>query len=118
VYALSDSSESALKQQCDHKHDQLCDQREALHATLQNIGEAVQDTTFHNEDERDEILFLYESAKRSIQSWKAHQLRSVRQDKSRLDIPEQLNTLLIVNANVLPMKFLPYSYRVLARVVR
>ena len=26
-----------------------------------------------------------------IQSWKAHQLRSVRQDKSRLDILEQLN---------------------------
>lgn len=111
VYALSDSSESAFKQQCDHKHDQLCDQCEALHATLQNIGEAVQDTIFHNEDERDEILFLYESAKRSIQSWKAHQLRSVRQDKSRLDILERLNHDTVLIVNDWAMKFLPQSYR-------
>ena len=99
VYALSDSSEFAFKQRCNHKPDKLCDQCEALRAVLQNIGEAVQDTVFQNKDERDEILFLYESAKQSIQSWKAHQLRSVRQDKSRLDILERLNddTVLIVN---------------------
>ena len=81
VHALSNSSEFAFKQWCNHKHDELCDQCEALHGALQNIGKASQDTVFHNEDERDEILFLYESARRLIHSWKAHQLRSVRQDK-------------------------------------
>ena len=73
VYALRDSSEFAFKQRCNHKLDELCDQFEALRAALQNIGEAVQDTVFQNKDERDKFLFLYESAKQSIQSWKAHQ---------------------------------------------
>ena len=111
VYALSDSSEFAFKQRCNHKHDELCDQCEALRAALQNIGEAVQDTVFQNKDERDEILFLYESAKQSIQSWKAHQLRSVRQDKSRLDILERLNDDTVLIVNDWAMKFLPQSYR-------
>ena len=68
VHALHDSSEFAFKQRCNHKHDELCNQCEALHAALHNIGEAVQGTVFHNEDDRDEILFLYKSAQRSIQS--------------------------------------------------
>ena len=52
VYTLSDPSDSALKQQCDHEHNKLCDQCEALNDALQEVGEAVQITKFHNEDER------------------------------------------------------------------
>ena len=77
VYALSVPSESAFKQRCDHKHNELCDQCQSLNGSLQGVGEATQDAVFRNEDERDEILFLYASAKLSIQAWKAHQLRSV-----------------------------------------
>ena len=71
----------------------------------------MQDTVFHNEDERDEILFLYESAKRSIQSWKAHQLRSVRQDKLRLDILDRLNNHTVLIFNDWAMKLFAQSYR-------
>ena len=111
VYALSDPSESAFKQRCDHEHNELCDQCQALNCPLQEVGEAAQDAEFRNEDERDEILFLYDSAKRSIQTWKAHQLRSVQQDKSRMDVLQLLddNTVLIVNDWA--MKFLPQLYR-------
>lgn len=31
VFALSDSSDSALRQKCEHDHDEFCDQCESLH---------------------------------------------------------------------------------------
>lgn len=111
VYALSDPSESAFKQRCGHKHNELCDQCQALNGSLQEVGEAAQDAEFRNEDERDEILFLYESAKRSIQAWKAHQLRSVQQDKSRMDVLQLLNENTVLIVNDWAMKFLPQLYR-------
>ena len=111
VYALSDPSDSAFKQQCDHEHDELCDQCQALNDALQEVGEAAQITKFHNEDERDEIQFLYESATRSIQAWKAHLLRSVQQDKSRIDILQLLNDNTVLIVNDWAMKFLPQLYR-------
>ena len=111
VHALSDLTESAFKQRCDHKHDELCDQCQALKVALADIGEAAQHVKFHNEDQRDEILFLYEAAMRSIQAWKAHQLRSVQQDKSRLDVLELLNNDTILIVNDWAMKFLPQLFR-------
>ena len=91
----------------DHKHNELCDQCQALNGSLREVGEAAQDAEFRNEDERDEILFLYESAKRSIQAWKAHQLRSVQQDKSRMDVLQLLNDNTVLIVNDWAMKFLP-----------
>ena len=93
---------------CDHKHNELCDQCQALNGSLQEVGEAAQDAEFRNEDERDEILFLYESAKRSIQAWKAHQLRSVQQDKSRMDVLQLLNDNTVLIVSEWAMKFLLY----------
>ncbi|KAL9954429.1 hypothetical protein ACROYT_G041966 [Oculina patagonica] len=111
VYALSDPTENAFKQRCDHNHDELCDQCQALNSALQEVGEAVENTKFHNEDERDEILFLYEAATRSVKAWKAHLLRSVQQDKSRIDILELLNDNTVLIVNDWAMKFLPQLYR-------
>ena len=111
VYALSNPSESAFKQRCDHKHNELRDQCQALNGSLEEVGEAAQDAEFRNEDERDEILFLYGSAKRSIQAWKAHQLRSVQQDKSRMDVLQLLNDNTVLIVNDWAMKFLPQLYR-------
>ena len=57
VYALSDPSESAFKQRCDHEHNELCDQCQALNCPLQEVGEAAQDAEFRNEDEREKFSF-------------------------------------------------------------
>ena len=51
MYALSDVSEAAFKQRCEHEHDEQCDQCQALNVALQDIGGAVQDAAFHNKDQ-------------------------------------------------------------------
>ena len=111
VYALSDPSEISFRQQCDHQHDELCDQCQALEAVLEDISRAAHDAVFRSDEERDEKLFLYESAKGAIQAWKSHQLRSVRQDQSQLDVLDLLTSETVLIVNDWAMKFLPQLYR-------
>lgn len=111
VYALSDPNEAIFKQNCDHQHEEQRDQCQSINMVLKDIGQAVQDTQFRSEEERDEMLYLYEEAQRAIQECKSHQLRSMRQDQSRIDVLDLLSpeTMLIVNNWA--MKFLPQLYR-------
>ena len=111
MYALSDPTENCFTQKCNHQHHQQCDQCEALEAVLKDTGRVVQDTRFSDDEERDEALYLYESATQAIQSWKSHQLRSVRQDQSRLDVLKRLNENTVLVVNDWAMKFLPQLYR-------
>ena len=111
VYALSDVSESSFRQHCEHKHEELCDQCHALDVAIYEIGTAAQNAVFPDEEQRDEALFLFEAAKRSVQAWKAHQLRSVQQDKSKLDVLELLNNDTVLIVSDWAMKFLPQLYR-------
>lgn len=111
VYALSDPKEGTFRQGCDHHHQDHCDQCQSLNVVLENIGLAVQDTVYHSEEERDETLYLYETAKRAIVAWKSHQLRSVRQGKSRLHALDIISTETVLIVNDWAMKFLPQLYR-------
>ena len=111
VYALSDPNEAVFKQDCDHQHEELCDQCQSINEVLKEIGQALQDTTFRSEEERDETLYLYEEAQRAIQEWKSHQLRSVRQDQSRIDVLDLLSPETVLIVNDWAMKFLPQLYR-------
>ena len=109
IYALSDPNEAVFRQDCDHQHEQQCDQCQSIDVVLKDIGQAVQDTAFRSQEERDETL--YEEAQRAIQEWKSHQLRTVRQDQSRIDVVDLLSPETVLIVNDLAMKFLPQLYR-------
>ena len=111
VFALSDSEDSDLRQQCKHNHDELCDQCESLHSTLNDISTAVDEASFTTEEDKDEALFLVSSATLAIQSWKCHLLRSTHQDQARLDVIDALNSGTVFIVNDWAMKFLPQRYR-------
>ena len=111
MYALSGPTENCFTQKCNHQHHQQCNRCEALEAVLKDTGRTVQDTRVSDDEERDEALYLYESATQAIQSWKSHQLRSVRQDQSRLDVLKRLNENTVLVVNDWAMKFLPQLYR-------
>ena len=111
VFALSDSSDSALRQKCEHNHDELCDQCESLHSTLKDISTVVDRASFTTEEEKDEALFLANTATLAIQSWKCHLLRSTHQDQARLDVIDSLNPETVFVVNDWAMKFMPQRYR-------
>ena len=68
VFTLSDTTDPDLQQQCDHSHDEVCEQCENLYSTLHSITEAVKGASFATEDDRDEAEYLANSATLSIKS--------------------------------------------------
>lgn len=78
---------------------------------LNEIQKQVEMRQFLCEDDKDEIIFLVQKAKQAISEWKAHQLRSVHQDVSRLDVLQSLNSTCVLIVQDFAMKFLPSRYR-------
>ena len=83
VFALSDNTGPDLQQKCDHSHDELCENCENLHMALQNTSSAIEELSFATEDDRDEAMYLANSATLAIQSWKCHLLGSTHQEQAR-----------------------------------
>ena len=111
IFALSDSTDTDFKQQCNHNHDERCDQCKTLTATLSSIEKELVEASYPSDEDRDETLYLFYNAQRSIQTWKCHQLRSVRQDKAQLDVLDLLDDESVLIVNDWAMKFLPQMYR-------
>ena len=111
AFSLSDSSDPDLRLFCSHNHDQICDQCAGLVNTLRDIEKLLQEIAFDSGEDRDEALYLFQSSKLAIQSWKCHQMRTVRQDQARLDALALLDESTVLIVNDWAMKFIPQKYR-------
>jgi hypothetical protein len=111
VYATSDPSEELLQKRCKHKHDRRCEHCEALDNVIDQVGILIGKTSFPSSDDLDEALYIHGTAKCAIQSWKCHQLRSVRQDQARHVIMNSINNNAVLIINDWAMKFIPQMYR-------
>ena len=60
---------------------------------------------------QDELPLMIEKAKRDINAWKTNLLRSVNQDKARLDILRDLDDTSVLLVQDWAMKFIPRKYR-------
>ena len=110
MYALSDNTEIEFRQQCDHGHDERCEECEAIASTMKDIEELLSRALYPSDDDRDEALYLFHTAQCAIHTWKCHQLRSVQQDKARLDVIDLLDDETVLIVNDWAMKFLPQMY--------
>ena len=105
MFPLSDCTNPNLRQQCDHRHEDACEQCESLNSTLTAISEAVARVPFHTDDDRDEAVYLTNHATLAIQSRKCHLLRSAHQDQAHLDAVNALDQERVFNVNDWAMKF-------------
>ena len=112
TYALSDVRESRFRSTCDHAHDQTCPQCEVLTQLLESIQTGIKrDDLTLDENELVDLRYTCKQAALDIQAWKAHQLRSTRQDMARIDVLDTLSASSVIIANDWAMKFLPQKYR-------
>jgi len=81
-----------------------------LKGALKEIGNAVAESPL-TEDERDDIQYTFRHAVQAIESWKAHQLRSLQQDKARTTALESLDESSVLITQDWAMKWLPQRYR-------
>ena len=79
-----------LRNDCDHNHDDSCSQCELLKAALTEIRDAISEAQL-SQDERDDLSYTFTQSVQAIESWKAHQIRSLQQDKARKTLLERLD---------------------------
>ncbi|KAK3722361.1 hypothetical protein QZH41_003618 [Actinostola sp. cb2023] len=111
TYALNDSKDAELQTICLHKHDHFCERCEVLKNALSKLENILMTAEVPN-DERDDMLYTYQQATQAVHAWKAHQLRSIRQDMCRTDVLDNCldgNSVLITQDWA--MKLLPLMYR-------
>lgn len=111
TYALNDVTDSQLRTPCQHTHDQNCSQCEDLQNVLQNIESYLLNEARLPREELEDLLYIYKQSVEAIKSWKAHQLRSVRQDTARTDCLNLLDESSVHITQDWAMKFLPTKYR-------
>ena len=113
TYALSDPKDTKFSSSCDHTHDKACPQCDSLTNTLQKIQDliSVGHTTVLDADELIDLQYNAKQAAQDILAWKAHQLRSTRQDTAWVDSTNHLDSSSILITNDWAMKFLPQKYR-------
>ncbi|XP_048589833.1 uncharacterized protein LOC116611598 [Nematostella vectensis] len=111
THALSDTSDPLLASACDHPHDLLCASCEDLKGVLMKIESAITSASTLQPDVRDDIMFAYSLSCTAIDAWKAHQLRSIQQDKPRHMTLEEMGPDEILVFQDWAMKFLPQKYR-------
>jgi len=63
-------------------------------AAIKELGDAIAEAQL-SDDERDDPLYTFNQAVQAIDSWKAHQLRSLQQDKARTSPLESLDETLV-----------------------
>ena len=62
-------------------------------------------------EEKEEMKFIVTQAKKNIEAWKAHLLRSVNQDQARSDILDKMDDTSVLVILDWAMKFIPRRYR-------
>ena len=82
-----------------------------MNSVLNEICEFVEQDSFPSKDDSDETQYLAQHNRDTILARKAHQLRTVRQDKARLEILENLDYESVFLTQEWAMEFLPRNYR-------
>ena len=112
LFALSDPKEPAFQVQCDHEHMYSCDRCDQVVSTLSEIDAAlIAQKGNILPGVYEELSFSVRQAKTNILAWKAHILRSINQDSSRIDILELLGESPMLVVQDWAMKYLPRKYR-------
>ena len=111
-HALSDPENHHFRHSCSHPRSLACSSCEGLKSVLSSIETALHDkATTLSDEERDDMMYAYQQALQAIQAWKAHQLRSLQQDKCHVDILRDLKSTEVLITQDWAMKFLPQKYR-------
>ena len=76
IYALSCPNNEDYKTVCDHNHNDIYDRCHILSSVIPEIEEAIEQAAFPK-DAKEELAFITSHAKKNINAWKAHQMRSV-----------------------------------------
>ena len=71
---------------CDHEHDLGCDRCNIFPDAIKEIELVLESIQTTSDEDIDEMKYTIAQAKKNVQAWKAHMLRSINQDEARIDV--------------------------------
>lgn len=101
-WACSDPNDVKFQSVCNHEHTDSCQECEKLSVVLDQMCSLNLD-----DDEAVDVM----EARNNIQAWKAHIVRTINQDRSRVDLLDTLKTSQVLLVMDWAMKFLPLLHR-------
>ena len=112
TFPLSDPDNASFRDECDHLHNDTCDQCASLHSALAGVETALAIQMENlTDDEKGELSFKVTQATGNILAWKAHILRSIHQDRARVELLDMLDETSVLLVQDWAMKYLPRKYR-------
>ncbi|XP_061184852.1 uncharacterized protein LOC133192865 [Saccostrea echinata] len=102
MWPCSDSKDAKFQSVCNHDHVDSCQQCENL--------SMVSDQVCSLDLDDDEAIDVTE-ARNNIQAWKAHIVRTINQDRGRVDLLDSMQTCHVLLVMDWAMKFLPLLHR-------
>ncbi|CAF2147849.1 unnamed protein product [Rotaria magnacalcarata] len=110
IYALSDPKKTDFAQECEHEHDDFCNECSNLTSPLNKVEQMLKEA--EKDDELwDRTAKKFQSFRQSIEAWKTYLLRSINQDLCRENLLDKLANNEIYTNLDWTMKFLPVKSR-------
>lgn len=111
-FGLSDPNDKDFQELCSHSHDMTCEHCEDIKAIHKEIESKLQNHSHssYTKDHRDDLLYDFAEAKRHIEKWKAHILRSANQELAKQNVLRDLDDSSILLIIDWAMKFTQLRY--------
>ena len=109
-FALGNKKFENLQLDHDHNHTVTCHQCALLLSTIEAIGSIVLDVS-KDQDEKDELMYNVNIAKSNIFEWMAHIVRSVQQEKAKVQAMQLLSATTGFWISDWAQKVLPLKYQ-------
>jgi len=112
-FALSDCTDPLLQEHCTHEHQASCGQCDEIKVCLHEIEQVIRSESviFYSKEQKEDLLYDFDRATKSIHEWKSHIMRSANQERAKKNILEGLDCSSIFILMDWAMKFLQLRYR-------
>ena len=101
---------SEFSAECDHEHQYQCERCEALEQVLEQVDQMLSDVQ-KPEEQRTRLQYEFRESLNDIKAWKAHLLRSCKQEEAKQDVLNKLDSETYLIIMDWAMKFLKMQYR-------
>ncbi|KAK3739225.1 hypothetical protein QZH41_004334 [Actinostola sp. cb2023] len=110
TYALRDPNDIDFQGYCDHLHHDSCAQCSQFQDVLNVLENECANARCAEEDKAD-MVHVFQQARIAIMTWKAHLLRSVHQDEAKHSVLDKLDCRSVLLVQDWAMKYMPRKFR-------
>ena len=112
-FSLSDPVDKDLQEKCVHKHKEMCPNCEDIKECFHDIEQYLKSprARFYSNEHKEDLLYDFKKAVKSINEWKSHIMRSANQSRAKPDVLNALDSSSVLILMDWAMKFLQLRYR-------